>query len=117
MSTGRAFSRLQAPKLTSQSFKSGADGGAPEFGCAEDVIAYMKQLPNDLTPPAKHVAPLIDEVLTALQALPGCLIARLSGSGATCFGLFETRSVAQEGAALLSKQQPDWWVCPGQLRS
>jgi 4-diphosphocytidyl-2-C-methyl-D-erythritol kinase len=48
--------------------------------------------------------------LAALDAQPACLLARLSGSGATCFGLFATPADAQATAAALARDHPDWWV-------
>jgi 4-diphosphocytidyl-2-C-methyl-D-erythritol kinase len=49
-------------------------------------------------------------VLSSLRALAGCELARMSGSGATCFGLFESRRAAIAGAQALRAQQPSWWV-------
>ena len=54
-------------------------------------------------------------VLTRLPALPGALIARMSGSGATCFALFETTAAAEAAAATLRSEQPRWWVAAGML--
>ncbi|MBY0431284.1 MAG: 4-(cytidine 5'-diphospho)-2-C-methyl-D-erythritol kinase, partial [Rhodospirillales bacterium] len=63
--------------------------------------------------PALTVAPVIAEVLAALTATPGCLLARLSGSGATCFGLYATAVEADAAARLLVR--PDWWVRAARL--
>lgn len=63
---------------------------------------------NDLETPARGLAPVIGEVLDVLQAAPGCRLARMSGSGATCFGLFDDRAAADAAAAFLIR--PDWWV-------
>jgi 4-diphosphocytidyl-2-C-methyl-D-erythritol kinase len=67
---------------------------------------------NDLEPPAIALCPQVAEVLAALRALPGCLLARMSGSGATCFGLFPDAATAQSGAALLPGT---WWRDAGGL--
>jgi len=48
--------------------------------------------------------------LAALAALPGALLARMSGSGATCFALFASAAQADSAAAMLGRQQPGWWV-------
>ena len=71
---------------------------------------------NDLEAPAERVAPVIGEVLNALAALPGSRLARMSGSGATCFALFDTCHAAARGARLLRRDHPDWWITPTLLR-
>ena len=68
------------------------------------------QTRNDLESPARALAPAIGEVLAALAGLPGCYLARMSGSGATCFGLFGGSGSAQAAAAALSAARPRWWV-------
>jgi 4-diphosphocytidyl-2-C-methyl-D-erythritol kinase len=65
---------------------------------------------NDLAPAAVALVPAIGAVLDALAARPGCLLARMSGSGATCFGLFAAGSEAAAAAAALAAARPDWWV-------
>ena len=65
---------------------------------------------NDLEEPAIRLAPVVGEVLAALRASPGCRIARMSGSGATCFGLFERAGAASAAARLLRAKHPSWWV-------
>lgn len=65
---------------------------------------------NDLESPAIALEPTIAEVLAALRALPGCRLARMSGSGATCFALFTAAAAAIEGAQTLADQHPQWWV-------
>lgn len=64
---------------------------------------------NDLEAPARALAPEIDEVLDVLAGQPGALLARMSGSGATCFALFERREDCAAAARRLA--QPGWWVC------
>ncbi len=64
---------------------------------------------NDLEPAARAVAPEIDEVLDVLGNQPGALLARMSGSGATCFALFERAEDC--AAAAVRMAQPGWWVC------
>ena len=65
---------------------------------------------NSLQSPAMSKHPEITKTLAALQALSGVRMVRMSGSGATCFGLFESFDMAQAGATLLSQRYPDWWV-------
>lgn len=75
---------------------------------AQDLAA----LRNDLEPPAMLLCPGIGDVLAALRRLPGCLLARMSGSGATCFALFARAEAAAEAAALLPAA---WWRWGGGL--
>ena len=78
--------------------------------------AYVARHCNDLEAPALVMQPMIGEVLGALQALPGCQLARMSGSGATCFALFSGRRAARAAANSLSKAEPAWWVRATTLR-
>ncbi len=79
---------------------------------AATLARTLRALGNDLEAPALAVAPAIAPVLAALRDLPGCLLARMSGSGATCFGLFADPGQAEAGAALLP---PGWWRSAGPL--
>jgi 4-diphosphocytidyl-2-C-methyl-D-erythritol kinase len=74
-----------------------------------DALATRR---NDLETPAMHICPAVGDVLTVLRQQKNILLARMSGSGATCFGLFETVAEAQEAAALMKAQHPQWWVAP-----
>lgn len=80
---------------------------------AQSVLAEQG---NDLEAPAMRVAPEIATVLDALRRAPGCLLARMSGSGATCFGIFADCAASARGARLLSRAHPGWWVKPTVLR-
>lgn len=71
---------------------------------------------NDLEPPARSLAPVIDDALARLAALPGARLARMSGSGATCFALFDTCHEAARGARVLRDARPRWWITPTLLR-
>jgi 4-diphosphocytidyl-2-C-methyl-D-erythritol kinase len=75
---------------------------------ARDLARRLAERRNDLAPPARRMAPVIDTVLAALEATPDCLLARLSGSGATCFGLYATAAEARAAAERLDR--PGWWV-------
>lgn len=70
---------------------------------------------NDLEPPALKVEPRIGDVLAALRGSPGIRFARMSGSGATCFGIFRTPDDAGEAAKAISQAHPGWWVHAGAL--
>jgi 4-diphosphocytidyl-2-C-methyl-D-erythritol kinase len=76
------------------------------------LITALAATGNDLEAPARTVAPVIGEVLFVLSASPGCRLARMSGSGATCFALFDDCRASAAAGKRLAKQQPDWWVKP-----
>ena len=70
---------------------------------------------NDLQDTAIGMAPVIQTVLDQIQTQYRCQLARMSGSGATCFGLFETYAAAQAAAKKISDVHPDWWCVPTML--
>ena len=79
----------------------------------KDRIAYLKllqSLQNDLTQASINTASEIKNVLSVLNDLNNQLLVRLSGSGGTCFALFENTKNAQEAAEKLNKKFPDWWI-------
>jgi 4-diphosphocytidyl-2-C-methyl-D-erythritol kinase len=80
---------------------------------AASLAADLAQLGNDLEAPAISLCPAIRPVLAALASEPGCLLARVSGSGATCFGLFPDAATAARAAAALAR--PGWWCWGGGL--
>jgi 4-diphosphocytidyl-2-C-methyl-D-erythritol kinase len=82
------------------------------FGSAELVLEFLKTVGNDLEAPARTVAPVIGDVLAALRTAQGVQLARMSGSGATCFGLFADATAAQSAAAQIAQDHPGWWVKP-----
>lgn len=85
------------------------DQGSVSGGGFADFIAFLSARGNDLTDAACLAAPVVTEVLQELTALPECALARMSGSGPTCFGLFETKSAASSAAHLMTQNRPDWW--------
>lgn len=82
---------------------------------ARDLAEALKSRRNDLTGAATGIVPAIKDVLAALEAQPGCLLARMSGSGATCFSLFAEDGEARAAAAALRVAKPGWWVVPSEL--
>ncbi|MGN6147359.1 MAG: 4-(cytidine 5'-diphospho)-2-C-methyl-D-erythritol kinase [Rhizomicrobium sp.] len=80
------------------------------FANADAVIAFLKTVGNDLETPALALAPAIGDALAALRAVNDVRLARMSGSGATCFGLFSGAVTAQAAAAQIARDHPDWWV-------
>ncbi len=76
------------------------------------LIAYLTSQPNDLEAPALALQPVIADVLAALARQSGCLLARMSGSGATCFGLFASNGAAAAAQQKLQAAHPAWWIAP-----
>ncbi len=88
----------------------------PEEGASvDDWIAALKRVPNDLEAPAIRVQPAISGVLSALRASKGALLARMSGSGATCFAIYANATEAQAAARTIGADHPAWWVHAGTL--
>jgi 4-diphosphocytidyl-2-C-methyl-D-erythritol kinase len=87
-----------------------ATTGPGDLATLDAVLAHMLHAANDLEPPALALQPVIAEVLTALRSHDGCRIARMSGSGATCFALFSTAAQTSAAAAALAAARPAWWV-------
>lgn len=77
---------------------------------AAALAALLAERGNDLTAAALELLPEIGEILKALADTPGCLLARMSGSGATCFGLFQDPQIVARAAAALQVGAPHWWV-------
>jgi 4-diphosphocytidyl-2-C-methyl-D-erythritol kinase len=75
------------------------------------LLPLLVARPNDLEAPAITLAPVIADVLAALRAQNGCRLARMSGSGATCFALFSSAADAESADKMLSAQHSTWWVC------
>ncbi|MDZ4868925.1 MAG: 4-(cytidine 5'-diphospho)-2-C-methyl-D-erythritol kinase [Alphaproteobacteria bacterium] len=82
----------------------------PRFESARTFAMFLDGLFNDLAAPAKAIAPVIMSAEGALVATEGCLIARMSGSGATCVGLYEKDEDAVAAAAKIAQANPNWWV-------
>jgi 4-diphosphocytidyl-2-C-methyl-D-erythritol kinase len=82
---------------------------------AEELAKLLAQRHNDLTRPALVLAPVIGEILTELSAYPEVLLARMSGSGATCYGLTRTRAEAESAAEKVRAERPGWWVAASSL--
>lgn len=80
------------------------------IGTLWELVAYLEDSGNDLEAPATHLQPEIDHVIEALHHEPGCVFAQMSGSGATCFGLFNGREYALGAAGRIAQDHPQWWV-------
>ncbi|MCK6454110.1 MAG: 4-(cytidine 5'-diphospho)-2-C-methyl-D-erythritol kinase [Alphaproteobacteria bacterium] len=82
---------------------------------ARALAKLLEARRNDLARPAIALLPAIDRVLAALARSGGCLIARMSGSGATCFGLYADRAAAAQAGRAIGEAEPGWWVAAGNL--
>ncbi len=89
----------------------------PRYASLPDFAVWLTAQRNDLEPPAIALAPQIASAKAVLAAQPGCHLARMSGSGATCFGLFATAELAEAAAQTIARAQPDWWVQSGPMLS
>jgi 4-diphosphocytidyl-2-C-methyl-D-erythritol kinase len=92
-----------------------APGWPDDGGSIGDWVEALAAGTNDLEAPAQRIQPLIGEVLTALRNADGSLLARMSGSGATCFAIFEEAAKAQVAAGRIELAHPEWWVHAGTL--
>lgn len=89
---------------------------APSFaGDFDKLVDYVIRRANDLEPVATGLAPKVETVLAALRSLEGARLARLSGSGATCFAVFATPREAHRAAAMLAQSEPNWWIAASML--
>jgi len=113
MLTGAVFAALAVPGAIRRDELSLKPEHA--FVDAADLAGFVGSCRNDLEPPAIRMCHEIADVQSALLARDGCLLARMTGSGATCFGLFADKEQAERGAASISQKAPRWWVKPCRL--
>jgi 4-diphosphocytidyl-2-C-methyl-D-erythritol kinase len=102
--TGPVFAALNARSGL------GAIAPPPVLASVWDLVAYLADAGNDLEAPAGRFAPVIEDVLVALGHEPACVLAQMSGSGATCFGLFDGSVYAAGAAERIAQEHPHWWV-------
>ncbi|PDS77791.1 4-(cytidine 5'-diphospho)-2-C-methyl-D-erythritol kinase [Rhizobium sp. L43] len=101
VSTPEVFRRLATKNNPALNLASNLAGTA-------DWLAAIGIARNDLEPPARELVPEISAISAMLQAR-GALLTRMSGSGATCFGIFATMAAAQEAVTALHGERPDWY--------
>jgi 4-diphosphocytidyl-2-C-methyl-D-erythritol kinase len=104
-------SSIRAHALATKDVFAGWTPGMPPAPLDQDALAklsdrktllqFLARQENDLERPAVALAPVVAEVLVAMWALPGCAVARMSGSGSTCFALFPSAAEATVGAEIL----------------
>ena len=80
-----------------------------------NLLGYLHAHGNDLTAAAIACVPVIGEVLDTLGALPGAQLARMSGSGSTCFALFGSADAARQASEQIKQARPDWWIAAATL--
>jgi 4-diphosphocytidyl-2-C-methyl-D-erythritol kinase len=102
----RALTRRQNPPLPPV---------LPALTTAAGLAAFLADQRNDLEAAAIALAPAIATCMAALAAQPGCLLTRMSGSGATCFGLFSDEHQTKVAAHTLQSAHPNWWITPTRL--
>ena len=101
LSTADVFARYDG----AGSGKAALEGPFPD---AQALAQALSGCGNDLEPAARALAPVIGETLRLIAETAGCLLARMSGSGATCFGLFENSIDAEAAAEIVRQSQPNW---------
>ncbi len=82
----------------------------PQCDTVDELVSWLHTTTNDLESAATQIVPEINDVLTALNDQAGCRLARMSGSGATCFGIFSSPADAAQAVIAIKKIQPKWWV-------
>jgi len=106
-----------APLSTAQVFGARQDpwSESGRMTPSDTVQAFIQDLShrrNDLQAPAIALQPVIGDALGSLEAEPGCMLARMSGSGSVCFGIFPSADDAEIAAENIAQHHPDWWVVP-----
>jgi 4-diphosphocytidyl-2-C-methyl-D-erythritol kinase len=92
------------------------DRSWPEHGASlEDWVETLAASANDLEAPATRIEPVVGQVISALSATNGAWLVRMSGSGATCFAIYENTAEAQRAAQKIMLDHPSWWVHAGVL--
>jgi 4-diphosphocytidyl-2-C-methyl-D-erythritol kinase len=99
----------KAYKNSSAAFSKPAQFGNVPADAAE-LVAMLKERTNDLASPALQQLPIIGTVLKTIENSAACMLARMSGSGATCFGLYPDRESARTAAAEIFAANSNWWV-------
>ncbi len=108
LETKSVFARMNIEPGQSTDF-----GGHPEVSpgmAAEKLFAALAKGRNDMEPAACRLAPIVGDVLAILSAAPGSRLARMSGSGATCFALFKDCKAAARAKKAILRAHPNWWV-------
>jgi 4-diphosphocytidyl-2-C-methyl-D-erythritol kinase len=109
---GVSVSTPQVFKAISKKDNPGLPDARTDFSDVMSYIEWLRAQRNDMEAAACVIAPEISICLAAIAATTDCQLARMSGSGATCFGLYLSAEQAQSAAKQLAAKYPDWWVAP-----
>lgn len=109
--TAAVFKALAAPPMD----RAADAPDTPMLASLADLFDYMRARPNGLQATAERLCPAVAATLAALSGLQGACVARMSGSGPTCFALFATEGEAEAGALRLRSRHPAWWVAAAPL--
>jgi 4-diphosphocytidyl-2-C-methyl-D-erythritol kinase len=105
-STPEVFAELHCGKWQVSGYTSALPSDLDFYS----FVSELKSRANDLEQAAIRLAPVIEQVLAVVGAQANCRLARMSGSGSTCFGLFQRIEEAEAAATKIRRLQPDWWV-------
>jgi 4-diphosphocytidyl-2-C-methyl-D-erythritol kinase len=106
--TPQVFRQFQGP------FRASLNEAALPKTAAETLAWLKDNTENQLTAPACRLVPAIANVLDCLQTQPGCAFARMSGSGASCIGVFTSKAACEQAFATIQSSYPQWWVKPAE---
>lgn len=81
-----------------------------QFNNVEEFISFLEQQNNDLYQGCLSLVPSLKDVIALINEQQDCLLSRMTGSGATCFGLFKNYELAQNAANIILSKNPNWWV-------
>lgn len=112
--TGQVFTLLDASPVAATTAE---EQEPPALTSLAEVARFIEAAGNDLELPAMRIAPVIGEVREMLAETQGCLAAGMSGSGATCFGLYTSDDEALRAAEAISQARSGWWVQPSVLQA
>lgn len=108
VSTAKIFTKLDAScQIVAYDF---VDQLSPKFQHAHELVTFLKTQRNDMQQAAIEICPEIGVVLTELNACEDIMFAQMSGSGATCFAIFETADQAKTASKQLEDLYPNWWI-------
>ncbi|MEM8744678.1 MAG: 4-(cytidine 5'-diphospho)-2-C-methyl-D-erythritol kinase [Pseudomonadota bacterium] len=113
LGAGEVYAALDVAPVANHSESS--PGTPPSFDTSEQLVELVRSVGNDLADAAIGLAPVIGEVRAELAATDGCLVAEMSGSGSTCFGIYGSVEEAQKAASNLTERHPDWWIISTEL--
>lgn len=111
----------RAPLLTADVYRQFKGPFSPPvaqagWDSARALVAYLGEQHNDLQPPAMAIMPAVGDIVNTIAATDGCLLARMSGSGAGCFGLYASAEDALEAHNHFQSTHPQWWSAATQLK-